>query len=177
MTDKEIIAGTLDDLETGEKPPKPLSNDDKRKLTNDERIARGMKPVGRRPGMKSTGSSNRGKRSLEGELQVAFTLVNYAFAFAPPEFRGDMLDEVEIAALARSLNEAAQSNGRLYDVLDGAISGGGTGLFGVIITVGCIAGRRLARHGFIPANADDNLGVLLQMSLDPKTIVLPTEPT
>lgn len=116
---------------------------------------------GRPPGS-GTGKRGPRKRNLTNEIGGYLSLLNMAFAFMPDELRGDMLDETEIQALAKALNDYAQQNATVYKYLATVLVQGGS-LGTLAITVAIIGGRRLARHGVIPHEMDERLGVFLNM--------------
>lgn len=164
-----------------ELPPSDNAKDNGKGLTNDERIARGMKPVGR-PRGSGTGrapSQPRGKRNLTAQLQTYLTLANYMFLLpaVPDEVRQDMLDDIEIAALAKAINDAAQSNKRIYKLLDDALSGGQSGVITLVVILGAMVGRRLSRHGVLPNSMDDQLGAMIAIVHDPNAAIQMPPPT
>lgn len=119
------------------------------------------KPTAKRRG-RPPGSGRGRKRSLESEIGGYLSLLNMAFAFAPDPFRGDMLDQMEIEALAKALNEYAQQNATVYKYLSTVlVQGGALGNLAIVAIV--ILGRRLARHGIIPGEMDERLTVMMQM--------------
>jgi hypothetical protein len=116
---------------------------------------------GRPPG---SGTGTRGrprrKRDLTEQVQMYLHMLNMAFQFMPDPLRGDALDDMEIHALAVSLNAYAQANATAYKYLDSILVQGGAS-FNLLLTIGIIAGRRAARHGVIPEDMDAQLGGLL----------------
>lgn len=165
MTD-DIAPGPDTPTADANTPPKR----DGRQMSNDERIAAGMKPRGPKPGARST--SAKARKSLEGELIAYLSLANLLFAFAPAEYRGDALDDVEIAALAKTANDAAMANAELYKYMDMILRGGTGGIVNLVVVVGCIAGRRLARHGAIADEWDARMGTMIEATVNPEAAMM-----
>lgn len=174
MSDEGFIPGpNMDELD---KPTQIEEPPDRRKLSNEEREAMGLPRVGRPKGPGRTESAprrpktSRAKKSLETEIYGLLFMFNLAFAFMPPEIQGDALDDVEMRALAKSANDAAMANEQLYRWLDFALRGGGPGMFQLALCVAMIGGRRLARHGLIPGEFDERLGLMLGASVGTATL-------
>ena len=168
MTDEFSAGPTTDKLADAEMPPNREAKEPKpdgRTMTNDERIAHGMKPRGRKPG---SAAPAKKRVSLEGELIAYLSLANLLFAFAPEEYRGDALDDLEIAALAKTTNDAAMANAQLYKYLEMILRGGTGGIVNLVVVVGCIVGRRLARHGAIPVEFDNRMATMIAATVDPE---------
>ena len=112
------------------------------------------------------GSTNRKTRkSLKTEIGGTLALLNMGIAMTP--VRDDALDAVEIEALANGLNEEAQRSPQFRKYLEYVI--GVTGAGGSLLPViGMIAGRRAARHGYLPREFDTLLGSVLAMSTTEK---------
>jgi hypothetical protein len=85
--------------------------------------------------------------------------------FLAPVLRADMMDEIEITALAKAIDDQARKSPRFRRMVEAAIStAGGASLLTV---VAMIAGRRMARHGMIDKQWDENLkGFLMVASID-----------
>lgn len=118
---------------------------------------------GRPPG---SGTGRRGrparKRSLEAEIGGYLSLLNMAFAFMPEPLSGDALDDMEIQALAKALNDYAQQNATVYKYLSTVlVQGGSIGNLAMVAIL--IVGRRLSRHGLVSADVDARLGAMLGM--------------
>jgi hypothetical protein len=130
----------------------------------------------------------RGPRSLYPELVGLLSMVNLGIGISPlgtqheatgnltmmtiapgvtipiPETRvvklGDELDDVEISALAKSIDMQCQRSPRVRKYVSSFLGiTAGAGLGGV---VGLIVARRLARHGMIDPSLDGRLGMLMQ---------------
>jgi hypothetical protein len=122
-------------------------------------------PVKRRRGRPpGSGTGKRGprKRSLESEIGGYLSLLNMAFAFMPEPLQGDALDQAEIEALAKALNDYAQQNATVYKYLSSVLVQGGA-LGNLVMVAILITGRRLARHGVIPSEMDGRLAVMFEM--------------
>jgi hypothetical protein len=88
--------------------------------------------------------------------------INLALYVIPP-LRVDVLDDVEIEALARAIDEQAKRSIRFRKALEMALTAGSGGtLFGVMAIIGA---RRASRHGMLPPEVDQTLGNLLAMGL------------
>jgi len=97
-------------------------------------------------------------RSLKSEIASTLMTINLVLLMIPP-LRADQMDMVEIEALADALDEQARKSPKFRKALEGALmAGSGAGLIGIIAI---IAGRRAARHGMIPSEADQMLGNML----------------
>lgn len=91
--------------------------------------------------------------------------INLVLVMIPP-LRQDQMDMVEIEALADALDEQARKSPKFRKALEGALAAGsGAGLIGIIAI---IAGRRAARHGMIPSEADQMLGNMLAVGASAK---------
>lgn len=102
-------------------------------------------------------------RSLKTQIAGLLMTLNLALYLIPPA-RGDVLDEVEIEALARALDEQAKRSQRFRKMLETALATtSGGALLGVCAIIGA---RRAARHGMLPAKTDQQLGNLLAMGLN-----------
>lgn len=116
-------------------------------------------------------------RSLETEIGAFLVNVNLIILVTP--WRGDALDETEIMALARGIDEQAKRSPRFRRMVEYAL--GAQGMGGLPITVGIIIGRRAARHGIVPPNLgvtpdqlDATLGEFLKVaSVGAKPPVMP----
>ena len=129
-----------------------------------------LQEIAPEPPKKRKERSDKGKRrgrrkNLEQQIGGTLTMLNLAFMFAPEEFRGDALDDVEISALAKALNDAAKENDQLYDWLNAALGGTGSALVSLAVVGVAIAGRRMARHNIIVAEEwDARLGAFIAMN-------------
>lgn len=100
--------------------------------------------------------------SLKPQIAGMLMTLNLALYVIPP-LRVDVLDEVEIEALARAIDEQAKRSVRFRKALETALSAGSGGtLIGVVAIIGA---RRAARHGVMPIEVDQQLGNLLAMGL------------
>ena len=104
--------------------------------------------------------SRSSRRSLEQQIGGTLALLNFAFAFLPEPWSGDALSDVEIVALAKSLNDAAQQNPTMHKYLSSVMVEGGA-MANLLVTVGVIVGSRMARHGMLPNEFDARLQTLL----------------
>lgn len=113
---------------------------------------------GRPPGRATTAKTTSLKPQIAGMLMT----LNLALYVIPP-LRVDVMDEVEIEALARAIDEQAKRSIRFRQYLETALAAGSGGtLFGVLAIMGA---RRAARHGMFPSEVDQTLGNLLAMGL------------
>ena len=97
-------------------------------------------------------------RSLKAEIAAQLVMINFVLVMIPP-LRQDQLDPVEIEALASSIDDQCKKSPRFRKAVEGALmAGSGAGLIGILAIIGA---RRAARHGYIPAEADQMLGNLL----------------
>lgn len=104
-------------------------------------------------------------RSLKSEIAGLLMTINFVLLMIPPLSR-DKLDMVEIDALAEQIDEECRQSAKFRKAVETALSAGsGAGLFGLIAIIGA---RRAARHGLIPAEADQELGNLLARGVNAK---------
>ncbi len=93
-------------------------------------------------------SPPQGIRSVNLEKTIAAQLVSLNFFVLLSPWKEDALNEEEIFALAKALNNQAQSSPRFKKALEMAMSGASSGeLLGVVMM---IIVRRAARHNMIP---------------------------
>lgn len=127
------------------------------------------KPKGRTAERKPRAGSKASRRSLETEIGAMLIRLNMFVLITP--FARDALDEHEIMALAKDINEQAQRSARFYRMVEIALNGTAGG--GLPLTLGIVIGRRLARHNALPippdsgitqAQIDDALGSLIVMN-------------
>lgn len=103
--------------------------------------------------------------NLKSEIGGMLVTANVVIAMLPPT-RNDRLDSVEIEALADAIYEECMQSARFRKYVEAAVGmGSGLGLLGI---VGIIGARRAARHGVIPAEADQELGNLLARGVHEK---------
>lgn len=116
-------------------------------------------PPKRGPG-RPKGSTTRTTRSLQP--QIASLLMTFNFAmYVVPGLANDRLDEMEITALAKALDEQAKQSVRFRRMLEGALTATSGGqLLGIVAIIGM---RRASRHGLLPPEADGQLGAMLAM--------------
>ncbi len=112
----------------------------------------------RRPRDPNAPATKRRARSLEPQIGAALTTLNLAFWAIPP-LRDDALEAVEIEALAKAIDAQARTSPtfRRYLVIALEATSGGQ-LMMVLVVIGA---RRLSRHGFLPAEVDAALGMML----------------
>lgn len=104
--------------------------------------------------------------SLKKQISGALMTMNLALIMIPP-LRRDVLDMVEIDALATALDDQAKQSKRFRQALETALSATtGGNLVGILAIIGA---RRAARHGMIPEDADQMLGNLLAQATDATT--------
>lgn len=109
-------------------------------------------------------ASNARRRSLKPQIAGTLMMFNLALTVVPP-LRRDVLDEVEINALAEALDEQARQSPRFRKYLEAALSATGGGqLVGILAIIGA---RRASRHGALPPEIDGQLGALLAMNAQP----------
>lgn len=115
----------------------------------------------------------RSKASLETQIGAMLMTFNFAFMVIPP-IRQDALDEAEISALAKAIDQQAKSSPRFRKYLEamlGATSGG------QLVSVCAIIGaRRLARHEIgLPKEADEALGSMLSVVTNAPSTIPPED--
>jgi hypothetical protein len=113
---------------------------------------------GRQPGWTagSSGTSrvNR-KGSLEKEIGGLLVVVNLPLQMLPATQR-DALDQVELTALAKAIDQQCQTSPTFRKYVEQALKAqGGTSLLAV---VGMIAARRVIRHDLIPIDIPEAIG-------------------
>jgi hypothetical protein len=116
-----------------------------------------------KPGPKPGAAAARKTASLKPQIASMLITMNLALYIIPP-LRVDVLDEVEIEALARGLDEQAKASPRFRKYLEGAIAAGSGGT--LMATVAIIGMRRASRHGMLPEVLDQPLGNMLAQGLD-----------
>jgi hypothetical protein len=122
---------------------------------------------GRPPGSKNGARASR-TTSLEKQIGAQLTMLNFVVMLVPP-IRQDALDEAEIVALARAIDQQCQASPRFRKYVELALAtGGGSQL---IMVVGMIGARRLSRHGILPETLDPAIGTMLasQNNVKPST--------
>lgn len=119
-------------------------------------------PPRRKPGPKPGQPRPTSKTSLKPQIAGMLMTLNLALYVIPP-LRADVLDTVEIEALARALDDQAKQNAKFRKALETALSAGSGGtLIGIAALIGA---RRAARHGFLPVEMDNVLGDLMAQGL------------
>lgn len=98
------------------------------------------------------------KRSLANDIGQALIVANI---MAAPFLGSDALDDAEILALAKGMDEQAKRSPRFRRMIEGALAVSGAG--GLIGVVALIAGRRLARHRAIDPAWDQRLEAMLRL--------------
>lgn len=118
---------------------------------------------GRAKGSAPMGGRRSTTRSLEPQIAATLMALNFAMYVIPP-IANDRLDELEIRALAKAIDEQAKQSIRFRRMIEGAlaVTSGGQ-LLGVAMIIGA---RRASRHGLLPPEADGQLRVMLATSLD-----------
>ena len=116
----------------------------------------------------------RRARSLETQIGAALMTFNLPLWALPP-LRGDALDDAEIQALAKAIDQQARVSPRFRKYLVAALEATSGGqLLSVVLVIGA---RRLARHNMIlPPEADAALGSMLGMITNAPVLV-PEEPS
>lgn len=104
--------------------------------------------------------SRASRKSLKDQIGGTLTLINLAFAFMPDPWRGDMLDDYEIASLATALDDTARANPTVHKYLSAVLVNGGAGA-NLVMVAAVITARRLARHGVIASEFDARLAVFI----------------
>jgi len=98
-------------------------------------------------------------KSLEPQIGSLLTFINLIVMSLPP-VQKDAMDQYEIVALAKALDQQAKASPRFRKYLEGLLgAGAGAGLLGVIMMIGM---RRASRHGLMPNEMDALLGSLIQ---------------
>lgn len=102
------------------------------------------------------------QRSLQTDIAALLVQGNLMFAGI---LKGDVMDDLEIMALAKAVDEQAKKSPRFRAVVQRALTvSGGTGLISITVI---ILARRASRHGLIDPMYDAGLGgylALTQMS-------------
>lgn len=141
MTDGPTPLRPLDD-DFGPVPPRARSNE--------------KKPTARKP---TSGSGGGSSKSIKDDIAAILIYANMMLA---PVLKGDVMDDVEILALAKAIDDQAKKSPRFRAAIQRMLTAmGGTSLIGVCIM---IIGRRAARHGLIAGEWDANLGMALAVS-------------
>lgn len=123
-------------------------------LANQPVIATGDEPPkrrrGRPPGSKNrTSAGSTSSRNLEKEIGAFLFTVNAPLMMIPALQR-DALDNVEIEALAKAIDQECRQNAKFRKYVETALKGMGvTNLAGVVLL---IVGRRAIRHNLIPVD-------------------------
>ena len=115
----------------------------------------------------------RKSRSLEPQIGAALVTANLPLMMFAS---GDALDAAEITALAAAIDAQCQVSPRFRKYVQAALDTTSSG--GLIVVIGMIGARRLARHGILlPQAADAQIGAVLSGNLDAlRTVpVTPTE--
>ncbi len=155
---------------TQERAPKftavPISEIPKEPIADSAPKRRGRPP--RDPNAPPGTRKPRRSRSLEQSIGSLLVTVNLPLMLFAP---GDALEAVEITALASAIDAQCQTSPRFRKYVQAAIdttSGGG-----LIVVVGMIGARRLARHGILlPKAADAQIGAVLSGDLGALTAAM-----
>lgn len=114
-------------------------------------------PTPKRGGKKETKPpSGVSQKSLATEIAAVLIQANLILT---PVLRGDAMDDVEIMALAKAMDEQAKKSPRFRKALMKALEA--TGGAGLLTVVGMILGRRASRHGYVPRDWDEKMGAYL----------------
>lgn len=99
------------------------------------------------------------QRGLTNDIAALLIQANLMLA---PVLRDDVMDDVEILALAKAVDDQAKKSPRFRKALMRMVEmSGGSGLFSITLI---IVGRRAARHGMISPDWDAKLGAYLAFS-------------
>lgn len=106
------------------------------------------------------GSGGRPRKSLVKEIEGLISLLNSVARIGAPK---DALDSVEVATLAKAIDEEAKRSPRFRKALETLLAASGGTSLGMVI--GIIIGRRMARHNLfgVPSFVDDIGASALQM--------------
>lgn len=114
----------------------------------------------KRPGGRTR--APRSTASLEVQIGSMLTMANFVVMSIAP-IRNDALDQYEIVALAKAIDQQAKTSPRFRRYLEAMLgAGAGAGLVGLIVMIGA---RRAARHGVMPIETDALIGNLIQGSV------------
>ncbi len=154
---------------TQDKPPKftavPIADIPKEPVADSAPKRRGRSP--RDP---NAPIRPRKSRSLEASIGATLVTVNLPLMLFAAD---DALDMAEITALSKAIDAQCQSSPTFRKYVQMAIDGTSGG--GLIVIVGMIGARRLARHGILlPKAADAQIGAVLSGDLG--ALTTPTEP-
>jgi hypothetical protein len=127
---------------------------------------------GRPPRDPNAPRTQRRAKSLETQIGSALMTMNLAFWAVPP-LRNDALDDAEIQALAKAIDQQARVSPRFRKYLTAALEATSGGqLMSVVVIIGA---RRLARHNIaLPNEADAALGKMLA-NITNAPIVVPVQ--
>jgi hypothetical protein len=117
-------------------------------------------------------------KTLEPQLRSVLVMFNMVAMVVPP-LQADALDEAEIFALAKALDQQARQSPRFRKALEGVLSA--TSSAGLISVIAIIGARRAARHGAFGEQGrayDPMLGAMIGgIPLDDLAKVAPDAPT
>jgi hypothetical protein len=140
-------------------------------------------PIAETPPRRSGRRPPASKASLETQIGSLLTFANF-FVMSIGPIRNDALDQYEIVALAKALDQQAKTSPRFRRYLEAMLgAGAGASLVGLIVMIGA---RRAARHGVMPIETDALIGNLIQGSVsgaasnpttEPKSDASPAAPT
>lgn len=131
---------------------------------------RGRKP--RDPNAPKRSYTRRSRGSLEQSIGAALITANLPLMMFAS---GDALDKAEIIALSKAIDAQCQSSPQFRKYVEAALTATSGG--GLIVVVGMIGARRLARHGILlPQAADDQIGAVLSGDLSMLSQLPVTEP-
>lgn len=144
---------------------------------NGETTPEDIKPKrrGRPPRDPNAPASQRGRRPKSLETQIGSALMTFNIPlWAFPQTRNDALDDAEIQALAKALDQQARVSPTFRKYLVGALEATSGGQLVSVLLV--ITARRMARHEFIfPKEADNALGKMLGAAVNAPDMT-PPEP-
>lgn len=114
-----------------------------------------------RPRSTSSGGSKKSSSRASMERDIAAVLIQANLMLAPV-LKDDVMDDVEILALAKAVDDQAKRSPRFRAAVQRMLTfSGGTGLFTVTLI---IVARRAARHGYISPDYDTRLGAYLALT-------------
>jgi hypothetical protein len=131
---------------------------------------RGRKP--RDPNAPKRTYTRRKSGSLEQSIGAALITANLPLMMFATN---DALDAAEITALSKAIDSQCQQSPQFRKYVETALNATSGG--GLIVVIGMIGARRLARHGILlPKAADDQIGAVLSGDLSMLSQLPVTEP-
>ena len=117
---------------------------------------------GRPPGSKNRSSART--PSLENQIGALLVSMNFVVMIIPPLSR-DALDDAEITALARAIDQQCKTSPRFRKYVETALAAGSGGQLMTVALM--IVARRASRHGILPENLDPAIGTMLASQTGP----------